>query len=123
MPMYSFKCDSCKGIFDKYYRVDDKPLGTACKLCGTPNIKAWPIITKVNVGHIDQGPINSVAFGKTFKNEKDMKDYAKFHGHIPMENASIESVEKSFKNIEKEAQEKHYKEMAEGIEWNNLPAA
>jgi len=76
-----------------------------------------PIVTRLRVGHIDQGPLHSVAFGRRFKNEKDMKDYAKHHGYEPLENASVESVVKGFEESAKIKDDNRLKSLAEGIVW------
>jgi len=120
LPVYEFSCLVCKGTFDKFYKVDEKPLMTACDLCGVLNIRAVPIISPVRIGHIDQGRVNSVAFGREFKNERDMLQFAKSVGAEPIGDEPIENLEKNSRRQSEEKQEAFYKDLSEGIEWNTM---
>lgn len=87
--------------------------------CGILNITAFPIITHAPSFRIDKGRHYSPAFGREFKSEKDLRDYAKSEGYIPVENASVESVEKASKAIQDQKQNEFYKSLAEPIEWSD----
>lgn len=119
MPLYDFKCDFCKRTFELHFDMNSLPVATACRLCGTLKIQAWPMISAPRAIKIDQGRHYSVAFGKEFKNEKDLRDYAKHNGFEPLENASPESLERSSRVQQEIEKEKLYESMSEDLTWSN----
>jgi len=122
MPRYDYQCDTCEYVEEIVADWENKPIGRLCKNCGQINFARAmkPIISRVRIGHIDSGRLQSVAFGKEFKNEKDMLHYAKHHGYEPLENASLESVQKSFTDYNKIKEDERLKNLSEGIEWNQI---
>lgn len=117
MPLYDFKCDFCHGTFELFFPMNDKPVGTACRLCGTLKIQAWPVISAPKAIKIDQGRLYSVAFGREFKNEKDMNDYAKFNNCIPIENTPVETIHKLEAQHHENERKKMYQSLQEDLTW------
>lgn len=108
MPVYSYKCAECHKTFDQFYRLSEHKAQSTCDCGGSASQVIMP-------GHggfrIDKGRFFSPVFGREFKNEKDMGDYAKFHGHIPVGDEPVEKIAKLQKQMEKEKQEKLYADL------------
>ena len=109
MPLYTFKCSSCTKQFEQVQKLADFTGSLSCPECYSD---AKAIIVKGHGGfRMDKGRFYSPALGRQFKNERDMRDYAKFNGLIEVGDEPPEKLARASAQIQEEKQNKFYEDL------------
>jgi len=92
------------------------PHEIACSDCGTTNIKCRRIICYQGDHRIGLGRHYSTALGKIVDNERELLAEAKDLGLEPLENASLESIQKDNEYNKKKVLNKNRTEALESLD-------
>ena len=118
MPTYTYEDEATGERYEFVFPMGKAPDAIRHKFI--ENRWAKRIIAHAPGFKMDSGRLFSPAFNKEFRNEKDMRDYAKHNGFIPVENASAESMEQWDKANAVERETKLYKDIAESVQWDEV---
>jgi len=92
------------------------PHEIACSNCGTTNIKCPRIICYQGGHKIEFGEHFSQALGKIVKNERELLAEAKDLGLEPLENASLESIQRDNEYNKKKIFDTNRRKALEGLD-------